>query len=464
MTRTEERLTDALRAAGRAIKDHDLRSLPEAGSEGAARRGGRWLRWLAAASAAVAAALIAVFAVVPALQQSPAPGSAAGGSQVVGVGGFPTGTAVDTATSTVYVAEGQADALAMISTSTCGASAHAHCGAAKSAPTGGSDPVGVAVDSQTHTVYVVNTGSNTVAVINAAACNATDTAGCAQVPVQVHVGNGPEFLAVNAQTDTVYVANTVAGTVSVIDGQTCNATDTSGCVHAPATIPAGAGAFPIAVDQASNTVYVGVSTGVAVIDGAGCDSVSAAGCGRMPVIAPVNNQPAGISVDDQAHTVYISGQVGTVALLNSGTCDSASIYGSPPYTPITHGCLVAATVTVGLDPRGDAFDAATSTVYVTNAASNDVSLLNAKTCSAANTAGCGASPRTFPVGRSPRRVAVDDANHSVYVVNVGANTVSVVDSSSCNATVTSGCPSRPPAGTAATPRTRAAPLAARMRG
>jgi hypothetical protein len=82
---------------------------------------------------------------------------------------------------------------------------------------------------------------------------------------------------------------------------------------------------------------------------------------------------------------------------------------------------------------------------VTNAGSDSVSLLGAATCNAADTKGCAAAPATFPAGLSPRRVAVDTTNDSVYVVNVEENTVSVVNSASCNAMTTRGCPAAPPA-------------------
>ncbi len=444
MTRTEKRLTDALRAAGDAIKDRDLRPLPENGARTGQRRPGRQ-RWLAPAAAAAAVVGIATFALVAVQHNGPGPASGASKPQVVGVGEFPTGIAVDTATSTAYVAAGEANALSMINTSKCSA-ASSDCRTAASVPTGGTDPIGVAVDSQTHTVYVVNAGSNTVAVINAAACNATSMSGCAAHPPLVRLGDraGAEFLAVDVSTDTVYVADTNAGTVSVINGGTCNASDTTGCGQAPATIRIGATPFPIAVDQATNTVYVGFSAGVAMIDGTPCVGVSTAACAKLAGTVPDANLPAGIAVDDAAHTVYVSGESGTVALLNSRACGVKIGEILPPNFP---QCRVVATVNVGQQPRGDAFDPANSTLYVANAVSNDVSVLSATTCNATDTAGCRVTPRTFPVGASPRRVAIDDANNSAYVVNAAASTVSVIDSSSCNAATTAGCPSEPPAGT-----------------
>jgi YVTN family beta-propeller protein len=432
VSRTQDRLADALGAAAGAVREETLRPLDTA-------RARRRPPVLAPAAAAVSVVVIIglALAVAPLLHsRAPVTGGVA---PVVTVGGFPTGIALDSAHHTAYVSAGAAGALSMINTSTCNATQRAGCGHTRRVATGGQDPIGVAVDEQTGTVYAVNGLSNTVAVIDAATCNASDTSGCANKPVLVSVPGGPEFLAVDPQTDTVYVADTGSGTVSVIDGSTCNASDTSGCAQAPATVSVGAGAFPIAVDPATNTVYVGVNSGVAVIDGRTCNASDTSGCASRPALAAVGNQPAGISVDQATGTVYVSGETGSVAVIGRSACDAAD----------TAGCASASvTVPVGTDPRGDAVDPASGTVYVTNAGSDTVSMLNAATCNAADAGGCRSVPAAFPVGASPRRVAVDPATHTVYIVNVGASTLSVINSRSCNAADTRGCPTRSPAGTA----------------
>ena len=67
-------------------------------------------------------------------------------------------------------------------------------------------------------------------------------------------------LAVNSATHTVYVANTHSGTVTIIDG-TRNSV--------AATVKAGIGPYAIAVDAAANKAYVANLAGenVTVIDG-----------------------------------------------------------------------------------------------------------------------------------------------------------------------------------------------------
>ena len=91
-------------------------------------------------------------------------------------------------------------------------------------------PSTIAIDQKTDTVYVTNNTDNTVSVFNGATCNARDTSGCGQTPATVPVGLGPLGIFADPVNHTVYVANfdTHAGdstTVSMIDSATCNATD-----------------------------------------------------------------------------------------------------------------------------------------------------------------------------------------------------------------------------------------------
>ena len=118
----------------------------------------------------------------------------------------------------------------------------------------GSAPVGngpseLAVDAATHTIYVANgyndngpnAGGNTVSVIDARHCQAMDVSRCQGPWPTITVGNLPSTIAVDTATDTVYVTDTGANTVSVFNGATCNALVTSGCGQRPATVRVGPG-------------------------------------------------------------------------------------------------------------------------------------------------------------------------------------------------------------------------------
>ncbi|HXZ72044.1 MAG TPA: hypothetical protein VEH31_14425, partial [Streptosporangiaceae bacterium] len=112
----------------------------------------------------------------------------------------------------------------------------------------------------THTLYAVSDPENgavgSVSVINASACNALRAAGCAGNTPYVQVGNGPGAIAVDQATDTVYVVNSNSSTVSVINGAACNARHTTGCSRTPPVIKLPENPVDVAVNQATDTVYV----------------------------------------------------------------------------------------------------------------------------------------------------------------------------------------------------------------
>jgi DNA-binding beta-propeller fold protein YncE len=55
-----------------------------------------------------------------------------------------------------------------------------------------------------------------LSVINAAICNARDTAGCGQTAPTVAAGNGPVFVGIDDATHTLYVADQNSDEVTVL--------------------------------------------------------------------------------------------------------------------------------------------------------------------------------------------------------------------------------------------------------
>ena len=99
----------------------------------------------------------------------------------------------------------------------------------------------MAVNAKTDTIYVANgydpdsepAGGDTVTVIDGSRCQARDVSRCKGPWPVVKVGNLPSTLAVNQATNTIYVTNNADGTVSVINGATCDAQVHSGCGQTP---------------------------------------------------------------------------------------------------------------------------------------------------------------------------------------------------------------------------------------
>ena len=81
-------------------------------------------------------------------------------------------------------------------------------------------------------------------------------------------------------------------------------------------------------------------------------------------------------------------------------------------------------VLVGNTPQDAVFDPATDTVYVANQGGkgpsgsvNTLSVVDARTCNARDTSGCGQTPPTVAAGNGPFGIAIDDATHTIYVAD-----------------------------------------------
>ena len=339
------------------------------------------------------------------------------------VGGFPTGIALNASTGTIYVGNGTTGTLSVIDGKRCNAGDARGCGQQVTAATAGTDPIGIAVDEVTNHVYAAN-ASGTVAVVDGRRCDAATTSGCHVTPATVRVGVNPQFLAVDPKTHTVYVANSGSDSVSVIDGRTR---------RVAATVSVGPVPFTLALNPVTHTVYVtdlGAET-VSVIDGNSCNATKVGGCRRRPVTVNVGETPGGIALDARTNTIYVTGE---------STSDVAVIDGKICNARVKSGCRrKPVRVRAGAGARGIAVNEVTHTVYVANTVENTVSVINGASCNATVHAGCGRRAAVAPVGLSPRRVAVDELTNTIYVTNAGSNTVTMLDGRTCNGRVHKGC-------------------------
>ena len=363
--------------------------------------------------------------------------------------GFDTGYLdVNVATDTVYVANQDVNTVSVISGAGCSLNHQGGCRHPSPITTVGNAPAGIAVNDRTETVYVSNRSDNTLSAINASTCNGKTKRGCGRAWPTVATGPSPQAVAVNGRTDTVYTANSdpddgSGSTVSVIDGATCSAHRTSGCDRQPTTVTVGAGPDALAVDEATNTVYVanGSTNTVSVIDGAECDAEVVSGCSAAPETITVGNHPHGVAIDQSIDSIYVSnGFDGTVSVINGAICNAE----------VTSGCdQTPSTIAAGSGPGGPngiAINSDTDTVYVENSADSTVAAIDAKTCNATITSGCNQIPPTMAAGDGAfLGVAVDQRTDTVVLGSVIESAVDVYDGATCNATTRSGCGQQPTA-------------------
>ena len=288
----------------------------------------------------------------------------------------------------------------------------------------GSNPDGVAVDATTDTVYVANNGGDSVSVID----GATDA-----VTATIPVGAAPRGIAVDQQTDTVYVANSGDQTVSVIDGATDKVTG---------TLTVGAGTDAVAIDESTDTIYVTWHDGIASIDGA-TNAVTPLAIDAPPVMGTgisdslASDSGTGdlylanwllqfVSVidmsSDQPVSYYDAGSAPDAVvvdpvnqLLYVGSCESG--YFSGVWIISLASGNTKAQLSDGC-PAAVAADTATKTGVSIDSTSGELSFI-------------GGSPAqvtgSLSVGLEPSAVAVDSATGAIYVANQTlAGTVTVI--------------------------------------
>jgi YVTN family beta-propeller protein len=159
---------------------------------------------------------------------------------------------------------------------------------------------------------------------------------------QLQVEGNADSVAVNTQTNMVYVANTIE--LVAINGATnqivARIQETPATQTAPAQ-PTLVGTSAVAVDETSNTVYVA--------DDAGLNAISVIN-GSTNVVTDtiqVGNDPVGIAVNPVTHMLYVSNHLDKSVSVIDGTTNTT-----------------VATISLSDFPNDLAINASTNVVYV----------------------------------------------------------------------------------------------------
>jgi len=288
----------------------------------------------------------------------------------------------------------------------------------------GTWPLDVAVNPNTNRIYVANGGSNNVSVIDGASNTVVATVGVGAIPVGVAVNPSTNRIYVG-----IYVANESSNSVSVIDGASNTVV---------ATVPVGSDPSGVSVNPSTNRIYVANynSDSVSVIDGASNTVVATVAVGRYPNAVAVNASTNRIYVTNRGsgNVSVIDGASNTVIATVAGMSSPDGVAVNPItnriYVANSNGNnvsvidgasnTVAATVPVESYgyPWGVAVNANTNRIYVTNESKGNVSVID----SASNTV-----VATVGVGYEPLGVVVNPNTNRIYVANFGDGTVTVID-------------------------------------
>lgn len=154
----------------------------------------------------------------------------------------------------------------------------------------GSKPFGIAVNTKTNKLYVTNTGSNDISVIDGARKSvvATITDPNAVLPIAV---------AVNPTTKTIYVANSQSNNITVIDAATDSVT---------ATIPVGTAPSGVDVDPQTNFIYVANAGNSQTGDPGNITVINGATKTTTTLKDQKANNPSAVAVNPVTNKVYVA--------------------------------------------------------------------------------------------------------------------------------------------------------------
>jgi YVTN family beta-propeller protein len=278
----------------------------------------------------------------------------------------------------------------------------------------GTSPYAVAVNSGTNKIYVANSAANTVSVIDGATNNTTT----------VNVGVAPNAVAVDSATNKIYVVNQCgndsrcasSGTVTVIDGATNNTT----------SVNVGAYPYAVAVNPVTNRIYVVNSCGNDVNCGSLGTVTIINGTTNNTTTANVGAYPYAVAVNPVTNQIYTANQCG-----NDLTCAS-----SGTVTVIDGATNNTTSVNVDYFPSDAEINSVTNQIYVANNCGSHNSCNSAGTITVID--GVTHNTLTVTVGIFPYLAAVNPVTNQIYAANQcgndptcqSAGTVSVIDGTS----------------------------------
>jgi len=256
-------------------------------------------------------------------------------------------------------------------------------------PSDGEQPGNLAVDPGRCRIYVTNRASNNVTVIN--------TCGNQRVAsVPLGTNQEPEGIGVVGATNAVYVANSGADTVAIIDGAT---------LTVGPRLPTGPRPGQIAVDPATQRVFVTVRGNVPatvgallVIDDHTRSVVQTISLESIDAAA----EPAGLSVNPLTHEVFVSLRGGRLVAVDGQSLEIARVVAPPE--------------AVGLDAV--AVNPASNHVFVSSSTGNRVFVFDADEARWVTTVAVGEG--------WPRGIAANTLTGQVMVSNPSDDTVTVI--------------------------------------
>ncbi|VFJ15392.1 YncE family protein [Candidatus Nitrosocosmicus franklandus] len=319
-------------------------------------------------------------------------------------GSYPIGVAINPLTDKVYVANQYSNTVSVYDAKTDKL--------IKTIPAG-TFPYGVDANPYNNRIYVTNRGSDDLTVIDGATDSVIDNIAVGKSPVQVTVDQASSW---------VYVTNIDSNSVSVIDGITNVVKSTINGIDTP---------YGIGVNPLSNKIYVSniANSNLTVIDKDNYDFIKN---------IEVQKAPVGIDINEERNLIYVA---------NYGSDSVSVINGSDD--------KVISTLPVGKSPVGLKENPILDKLYVSNIDSNTVSVINESNFEKAKEIKVNPSsiierevyPYAIPTNiKFPliaSFVATNPLTNFTYVTNTASNTISLINGKNDESIVRIGFKTQP---------------------
>jgi DNA-binding beta-propeller fold protein YncE len=180
-----------------------------------------------------------------------------------------------------------------------------------------------------------------------------------------------------------------------------------------------------------------VLNGWTVFDANTCNATVQAGCGDLGYLSGDPAGPFDAEVDYANDTLYTANYDNTISAFDLADCNGSDLADCAKETP--------GTVTPFPSPGFEhslwlAVDAANHSVYVAYQKDDALLVIDADKCDGTDPAGCATlTPPEIHTGADPESVVLDPQTQTLYTANEVDNDVSVIDAARCDAQTTSGC-------------------------
>ena len=319
-------------------------------------------------------------------------------------GSYPVGVVVNPLTNKIYVANQYSNTVSVYDANTDKL--------IKTIPTG-IFPYGIDTNLFNNRIYVTNRGSDDLTVIDGATDSVIDN---------ITVGKSPVQVSVDQASSWVYVTNIDSNSVSVIDGITNVVIRTINGINTP---------YGIGVNPVSNKIYVSniANSTLTVIDEDNYNFIKN---------IQVQKAPVGIDINEEKNLIYVANYGSDSVSIINGTDD-----------------MVISNLPVGVSPVGLKENPVLDKVYVSNIASNTVSVINESSFKKVKDIEVNPSsiiereeyPYAIPTNiKFPliaSFVAINPMTNLTYVTNTASNTISLIDGQSDESIVRIGFETRP---------------------